>query len=847
MAYRDPFRALADNAAEAIVTIDEADRIVYANPAASRMFGYSPAELAGLPFTELLPERFRERHRAGLARYIATGARRLDWSGVELSGLRRDGSEMRLEVTFGEYADGGERRFTGVMRDVTERRAREERERATTETLEALVRGAPLAVIGLTDDGRVELWSPSAERIFGWSAEEVRGRPLPIVPEDRADEHEALFGRAAGGETVQRFETVRRRKDGSLLDVNVSVAPLVTASGEIRGVMGMYEDVTVIKETDRARTRSENRVHFLAEAGRLLASSLDPDGALRMLARLAVPHVADWCAIYLVEDGQLRLVEVAHRDPARVETARRMRELYPPHPDAPGGVWGVVRSGRPELVPEVTDAMLRDAAVDSEHLRLLHELRLGSALTVPLYARGATIGAISLISERGGRRFGEEDLEFATELAARAGLALDNGRLFVQAERRAEEEAALRQATEQVAASTNVDQVIHAIAAGALVACDADGAFVERITGSAETVEVAAVHGSLTPDLGEAAPLAGSFAEVALRERRPVPVPDTVQGRSAILNRVGERCGHCSALVLPLQDGGEPLGDLVLLRRAEEGAFSDREIGRAATFAHLASLAFRRLHLLHETEQRKQELERVSESRARLVRGFSHDVKNPLGAADGHLELLEESILGPLQPKQADSVRRARAAIRSALDLIGDLVELARAEATVVDIERGPTDVAALAREVAEEHRASAEKKGLGVAVEPGGGPIIESDPSRARQILGNLLSNAIKYTDRGSVRVRVESMVGDGGGRGVAVHVIDSGRGIPAEKRHLLFQEFGRIARDREGMGLGLAISRRLARALGGDILVDSEPGRGSTFTLWLPMERREPVHRVA
>jgi signal transduction histidine kinase len=229
------------------------------------------------------------------------------------------------------------------------------------------------------------------------------------------------------------------------------------------------------------------------------------------------------------------------------------------------------------------------------------------------------------------------------------------------------------------------------------------------------------------------------------------------------------------------------------------------------------------------------------------LRGFSHDVKNPLGAADGHLELLEEGILGPLAARQQESVRRSRAAIRSALALIQDLVELARAEATLIRIDRSPVDLAALVRDVGEEHRPAAERKGLELSLDvPAHVPIIESDPSRVRQILGNLVANAVKYTDRGHVRVALDT--GARAGRTyLAARVIDSGRGIPSGKRHLLFREFGKISHDREGMGLGLAISLRLARALGGDVTAESEPGKGSTFTLWLPLERGHAEDRVA
>jgi signal transduction histidine kinase len=322
-------------------------------------------------------------------------------------------------------------------------------------------------------------------------------------------------------------------------------------------------------------------------------------------------------------------------------------------------------------------------------------------------------------------------------------------------------------------------------------------------------------------------------------------VTDPSQESSLLIHDIVEGCRRCSALVLPLQDGGEPIGTLVLISSGE--SFSENEVQRSATFAHLAALAFRRLHLLHETEARREELERVTESRARLMRGFSHDVKNPLGAADGHLELLEEEILGPLATRQQESVRRSRAAIRSALELIQDLVELARAEATLIKIDRSPVDLAALVRDVGEEHRPAAERKGLKLSLEvPADVPIIESDASRARQILGNLISNAVKYTDRGQVRVVLDT--GARAGRHcVAARVIDSGRGIPSAKRHLLFQEFGKISRDREGMGLGLAISLRLARALGGDVSVESEPGKGSTFTLWLPLEPGHAADRVA
>lgn len=243
---------------------------------------------------------------------------------------------------------------------------------------------------------------------------------------------------------------------------------------------------------------------------------------------------------------------------------------------------------------------------------------------------------------------------------------------------------------------------------------------------------------------------------------------------------------------------------------------------------------------LAEAERRREDLERVSESRTRLMRGFSHDVKNPLGAADGHAELLEEGMLGELSGKQKDSVHRIRRSIRSALRLIDDLLELARAEAGQIDVECVETDVLEAAREVADDFRAQAAAAGVSIEVRGPDEPHAETDPTRLRQILANLLSNAVKYAPNARTTVTAEVLRNGEGprpGTWIAVRVSDTGPGIPEDKRELIFQEFTRIdPAAQSGAGVGLAISRRIAQVMGGDLTLESEVGRGSTFTLWLP-----------
>lgn len=180
-------------------------------------------------------------------------------------------------------------------------------------------------------------------------------------------------------------------------------------------------------EAERA---SAERLRFLADAGRVLGSSLDYRRTLESLASLAVPRLADWCAIDIVEDGTLRSVAIAHADPARARWARELRERYPPDPRADTGPAAVVRTGTPQLVAAVTDAKVAAVARDEEHRELLRRAGLRSYLCVPLEARGRVLGALSLIQAESGRRLGDADLVLAGQLAGRAAAAIDNARLF---------------------------------------------------------------------------------------------------------------------------------------------------------------------------------------------------------------------------------------------------------------------------------------------------------------------------------------------------------------------------------------------------------------------------------
>jgi signal transduction histidine kinase/CHASE3 domain sensor protein len=207
-----------------------------------------------------------------------------------------------------------------------------------------------------------------------------------------------------------------------------------------------------LAQARRDAETSANRLALLAEASELLGSSLDYRQTLARLAAFAVPRLADWCSIDMADDdGRLERIAVAHQDPAKVRWAQELAERFPPDPEAPRGAMHVLRTGEPEFYPEIPAEVLADAVEREPELgAILGELGLRSAISVPLNARGRTLGVLTLVQAESGRLYTEGDLELAQELARRAAVAVDNARLFEEADRGAQAARALEYVGEAV-------------------------------------------------------------------------------------------------------------------------------------------------------------------------------------------------------------------------------------------------------------------------------------------------------------------------------------------------------------------------------------------------------------
>jgi signal transduction histidine kinase len=260
----------------------------------------------------------------------------------------------------------------------------------------------------------------------------------------------------------------------------------------------------------------------------------------------------------------------------------------------------------------------------------------------------------------------------------------------------------------------------------------------------------------------------------------------------------------------------------------------------------VAWTARRTLLLSEAAETGQRNAERAMAAKSALMRGVTHDLKNPLGAARGYADLLADGTLGPLPEAQTRMLGRLRSLISATLDTVNDLVELSRAETGQLRIDSHACDVTQIARDCVDDYRASSDAAGLRLLFEAsdadsGPASLVSSDPVRVRQVLGNMLSNAVKYTPKnGAVTVIVATWADPDLGDVVALEVADTGPGIPEALRDRVFEEFFRVPTTgaiAQGTGVGLAIARRIARLLGGDLRVRETDGGGATFSLLLPL----------
>jgi signal transduction histidine kinase len=536
-------------------------------------------------------------------------------------------------------------------------------------------------------------------------------------------------------------------------------------------------------------------------------------------------------------DGELLHYVASHN--IGPDFLEKLHEKYPMRPDSSQV------SGRVLLTRSV--ARLENA-VEDPYYDQTFPLAMGwrRLLGVPMLREGEPLGVIVVgwadagpVSQR------QEDL--LKTFADQAVIAVENVRLFdeVQARTRelaksVEELRALGEVSQAVNSTLDLETVLNTIVAKAVQLSGTDAGAIYVLNKAHTKFKLRATYGMDEATVAAIRHSSIRRGELAIgqatEQRRPIQIADILQAPAAGVLEVVIQAGYRSILIVPLLGPERAIGVLVI-RRKVPGVFPDSTTDLLQTFAAQSVLAIQNARLFHEIEEKSQQLEIASRHKSQFLANMSHELRTPLNAILGYSELVLDDIYGAVPDKARVALERVQSNGKHLLGLINDVLDLAKIEAGRLTLSLADYSLNEVVASVVASVEALAAEKHLTLKVEvPAGLPIGHGDEQRIRQVLLNLVSNAIKFTDAGEVAIRAAVSNGD-----FTVSVSDTGPGMSSEDQAKLFQDFHQAdsssTRKKGGTGLGLAISRRFIDLHGGQIWVESAPGRGSTFTFTLPV----------
>jgi len=409
------YRGILENALDCIITMGADGRVLEFNPAAERTFGFTRDEAVGKELAELIiPPPMREQHRRGLAHFLKTGEGPVIGKRIEIAGSRKNGSEILVELAIIALKIDSSPVFTAYLRDITERKTNEEASRH----LAAIVQSSDDAIVSKDLNSIITSWNEGAEKLFGFDAEEAVGKPITIIiPADRYHEEQQILDRIHGGERVDHFDTVRRRKDGTLLNVSLAVSPIKHPDGRVVGASKIARDIS-------ERVRSDRRRLAQYTVASLLAGSWTLDEAAPAILQ-TIASIGDWIysGLWIYDETIARLRCHAFWE-AGSDKFKKFGELsravqFQMGEGLPGSVW---KSNEP--------AWIYDVVVDKNFPRApaAREAGLHGGFAFPLFAGKAVNGVIELFSEPVAQP-DPDLLQLVTALGSQIGLFIERRRV----------------------------------------------------------------------------------------------------------------------------------------------------------------------------------------------------------------------------------------------------------------------------------------------------------------------------------------------------------------------------------------------------------------------------------
>jgi PAS domain S-box-containing protein len=773
---------VVESSDDAIVSKDLDGTIMSWNRAAERMFGYAASEAIGQPIRMIIPADRQAEEDMVLSRIRAGQA----ITHFETIRQRKDGTRFPISLTVSPIHDDSGRVIgaSKIARDISER----EQAAIATRRLVAIVDSSDDAIVGKTLDGIVTTWNPAAERMFGYSASEAIGRSIRmIIPDDRQAEEDTVLEHIRAGRSVTHFETIRQRKDGSLIPISLTVSPIHDSGGRVIGASKIARDIS---ERTLAAVASR-RLTAVVESSDDAIVTKDLNGIITSW-NLAAERMFGYTAAEAI--------------------GRSIRILIPA-----------------ELQSEEDDVLARVRAGNKiDHYETIRQRKDGTRLSISL-----TISPIR--NEKG-------DVVGASKIARDIS---ERTRLLALAQEHATNTQRLGEIGSVVAGSLDRDAILQKVTDLATDLTRAEfGAFfyniTDRVSGSAYVVH--AVSGAPRDAFAQFPhPGATGVSTPTFYGEGPVRLDDVTAGRRDGKNRPddGMPAGQLpvrSYLAVPVKSAtGEILGGL-FFGHSQVGVFTEQHERLASGVAAWASVALENARLYTEAQA-------ANRMKDEFLAVLSHELRTPLNAIVGYSRLLRGNILsGEKASRGLETLERNATWLTQ---IVEDVLDVSRIVTGKIRLDVQPVELPLIVDNAVATVQPAADATGVRIqtVIDPRVGPV-SGDPGRLQQVVWNLVSNAVKFTPKhGRVQVRLERVNSH-----IEIVVSDTGIGIRPDFLPYVFDRFRQAdagtTRKTGGLGLGLAIVRHIVEMHGGKVdAASAGEGQGATFRVRLPLMIVSPV----
>ena len=795
---------IVESAMDAILSVDSAQKIVLFNAAAEKLFGWPATEALGQALDRFIPPRFHERHRQHVAVFGQSGATSRSMHSLgALMALRADGTEFPIEASISQIEVAGEKIYTVILRDLTER----QRAEAGVALLAAIVHSSDDAIIGKNLDGIVTSWNSGAEKLFGYRADEMVGQPIrQLIPPEHRQEEEEILTKIRHGESIQHFDNVRRRKDGGMLAVSVTVSPIKDATGKIIGISKVARDISEHKQMAAEIRASEEKFRTLANSMPQLAWMARADGFIHWYNQ-------------------------------------RWYEYTGTTPEQMAG-WGWQTLHDPAMLPKVM-ANWTGAITAGRPFEMEFPLRGADGQFRMFLTRSQPLKDAA----------GKVTQWFGTNTDITVQKEAEN-KLRDQLTRL----ALLDQITRAISERLDFQSILQAVIRNLEDNLPADFCCVCLHDEPAKTFKVAQV-GVKSEALAR---------ELAMPEHAVIPMdgnglshcalgqlvyePDVREMKYPFPQRLAGS-GLRSLVIAPLPVAGKVTGFLMVARcRANSFVSGECEflkqltehVGLAAQQAKLHSALQAAYDDLQRTQQAAVQQERLR-AFGQMASGIAHDINNAITPVMLYTELLldDEPTLSARAREYIEAIKRSTHDVAATIARMREFYRQRPPQLTLA-----PIHLNVLAQQVLDLTRVrwsdGPQAQGLMIRTQvtlEDNLPEIMGVESEIRDALVNLIFNAVDAMAEGgtlTLRTVTKPIAPEPGGttaaRQVWLELTDTGKGMDDETRRRCLEPFFTTKGER-GTGLGLAMVYGMIKRHSAGIEIDSTPGKGTTVRLLFPV----------